>query len=109
MPPNRLKRLFRAFRSSARSEVELTKIRSLPNIKPSAGLRGRAGWLDGGIIRAHARPWGKLWRRSLDRVGRLLFAEEVFADGLGDEARVFEFEVGALDFAAVYGEFVGER
>jgi hypothetical protein len=37
------------------------------------------------------------------------FAEEVFAGGLGDQAELFEFEVGALDFAFVDGEFLGER
>jgi hypothetical protein len=38
---------------------------------------------------------------SLDGVGRLLFAEEILADRFSDEAGVFEFEVGSLDFAAV--------
>lgn len=47
--------------------------------------------------------------RSPDRVRDLLLAEEVAARGLRHEARVLKLEVGALDFAAVYGEFSGER
>src|ERR1700741_2355059 len=37
------------------------------------------------------------------------FAEEVFAGCFGDQAELFEFEVGALDFAFVDGEFLSER
>jgi hypothetical protein len=37
------------------------------------------------------------------------FAEEVFAGGFDDQAELFEFEVGALDFAFVDGEFLGQR
>ena len=36
-------------------------------------------------------------------------AEEVFAGVPGDEAELFELVVGALDFAFVDGEFLGER
>lgn len=35
-------------------------------------------------------------------------AEEVFAGLLRNQAELFELEVGALDFAAVDGEFLGE-
>src|SRR5438270_10979003 len=48
-------------------------------------------------------------RESPDGVRYLLFAEEISAHGLRHEARVFQLEVGALDFAAVYGELGGER
>ena len=40
-------------------------------------------------------------RKSFDGVCHLLFAEEIFSGGLGDEAGVFKLEVGALDFAFV--------
>ena len=38
----------------------------------------------------------------------LWFAKEVFAGLPGDEAESFEFVIGALDFALVYGEFLRE-
>src|SRR4051812_5676256 len=48
-------------------------------------------------------------RALLDCVCDLIFAEEVARGCFRDKARVFQLEVGALDFAAVYRELVGER
>ena len=43
-----------------------------------------------------------------DAVVDFRFAEEVFAGLFCDQAELFEFEIGALDFAFVDGEFLGE-
>ena len=45
---------------------------------------------------------------STDAVLDLRLTEEVFAGLLCDEAELFELVVGALDFAFVDGEFLGE-
>ena len=48
-------------------------------------------------------------RDSSHAVADFGLAEKIFSSLFTDEARVFEFEISALDFAFVDGEFLGER